>query len=112
MVAVVLTSSRLAKITRIASEARIAPTNCAIQYQIVSSALNRRSRSIASDTIGLKCPPDTSPNAYSPASSAIPNPKATARLFAPAAARIANDPTNTRMNVPSSSATYFCQLFI
>src|SRR5581483_7664423 len=98
--------------TRIASEAQIAPTNWATQYQIVSRALSRRSRNSPSETAGLKCPPDTSPNAYRPASSASPNPNAIPSLaFEPLLARIASDPTNTRMNVPSNSATYFCQLF-
>src|SRR6476469_3808219 len=110
-VAVFATSSREAQSTRIRSDAQIAPRNCAIQYQIVSSALRRRSRNIASDTIGLKWPPETSPNAYRPASSARPNPKATPRSPA-LLLRIATDPPNTRMSVPRNSATYFCQLFM
>src|SRR2546423_963919 len=97
--------------TRIASDAAIAPTNCAIQYQIVSSAVRRRSRNMASETIGLKCPPDTSPKAYRPARSAIPKPNAIASLAeeSPELPRIASEPTNTRMNVPNNSAAYFCQ---
>src|ERR671935_800559 len=94
------------------SDAAIAPANWAIQYQIVSSAVRRRSRNIPSETIGLKCPPETSPKAYRPASRAIPKPNAISILSAePPEPRIASDPMNTRMYVPSSSATYFCQLF-
>src|SRR5438874_11125517 len=95
------------------SDATIAPTNWAIQYQIVSSALSRRSRNMPSETIGLKCPPDTSPKAYRPARSATPKPKAIVTLAAesPPLPRIASEPTNTSMSVPKNSATYFCQAF-
>jgi hypothetical protein len=40
----------------------------------------------------------------------MPKPKAIARPSP--AFRIASEPTKTRMNVPMTSAVYFCQLFI
>ena len=94
-------------------EARIAPTTCAIQYPIMSSIDNRRSRNIASETTGLKCPPDTSREGVEPdqerEAEAERDRDDPPRRTSPADAEtIANEPTPTSVNVPSTSARYFC----
>ena len=71
-------TSSLDVIRRRESAPSTAPRNCAIQYGPTSFAVIRRSRSMTSDTIGLKCPPETSPKMYRPTSSAIPKPNGAA----------------------------------